>query len=159
MSLLLFEERSTHLPDTKILSVPDPALSNKKRSKGLFKLKVQKKAVKMISGLDQSLTYEEKCAQIGLDTLEARRRKQDVTQVFKILNGIDKVDAANHYRMLGDRQMTTRATGDARNLTVPNARLETRKNSFFVRSTEMWNALDDRARHAVTIRGFKNTIK
>ena len=113
----------------------------------------------MISGLDQSLSYKEKCAQIGLETLEARRSKQDVTQVYKILNKIDRVDAANNYKMLGDRQRSTRATGEARNLIVPNARLEVRKNSFFVRSTELWNALENNAKHADTIRGFKSGIK
>ena len=121
--------------------------------------KVQKRAVKMISGLDPGLTYKEKCAEIGLDTLVERRRKQDVTQVFKILRGIDKVDKSKHFKLHGDRIRSTRATDIATNLTAPFARLETRKNSFFVRTPSMWNALDDNAKNADTIGRFKSSIK
>ena len=40
---------------------------------------VQKRAVNVISGLTGT-TYEEKCRELGLDTLEDRRNKQDLTQ-------------------------------------------------------------------------------
>ena len=52
--------------------------------------KVQRRAVKMISGLTGS-TYEEKCKELGLDTLEERRRQQDLMQTYKIFGGKDRV--------------------------------------------------------------------
>ena len=52
---------------------------------------VQKKAVKMISGLAGN-TYEEKCKELGLESLEARRNKQDLLQTYKIFNGKDSID-------------------------------------------------------------------
>ena len=48
--------------------------------------RVQKKAVGMISGLKGG-GYEEKCKELGMETLEARREKQDLLQAFKILKG------------------------------------------------------------------------
>ena len=45
--------------------------------------KVQIRAVNMISGLT-GRTYEEKCKELGLDTLEERRLKQDMLQTYKI---------------------------------------------------------------------------
>jgi hypothetical protein len=45
----------------------------------------------MTSGL-RGESYEERCREAGLETLEARRKTQDITQVFKILKGIDKID-------------------------------------------------------------------
>jgi ribonucleases P/MRP protein subunit RPP40 len=39
--------------------------------------KVQEKAVKMVAGL-QSRDYEDRCRELGLDTLENRREKQDM---------------------------------------------------------------------------------
>ncbi len=46
--------------------------------------KVQEKAIKMISGLKGS-TYEEKCEELGLETLEERRGGQDMALVHKFL--------------------------------------------------------------------------
>ncbi len=46
--------------------------------------KVQEKAIKMISGLKGS-TYKEKCAELGLKTLEERRGGQDMALVHKFL--------------------------------------------------------------------------
>jgi len=46
--------------------------------------KVQKKAVKMVAGL-KGTTYEEKCAELGLQTLEERRNRQDTALVHNFL--------------------------------------------------------------------------
>jgi hypothetical protein len=44
--------------------------------------KVREKALKMTSGV-RGESYEERCREAGLETLEARRKTQDITQVFK----------------------------------------------------------------------------
>jgi ribonuclease P/MRP protein subunit RPP40 len=46
--------------------------------------KVQEKAVKMVAGL-QSRDYEDRCRELGLDTLEKRREKQE-TGLIKCTN-------------------------------------------------------------------------
>ena len=120
---------------------------------------VQIKAVKMISGLEAGLSYEEKCKEIGLDTLEVRRQKQDMIQTYKILHGIDKVEWQEHYLKAQDRtQRVTRTTADPMNLVVPPARLDIRKNSYFVRAPRMWNLLPSEAKNAHTMAVFKNII-
>jgi hypothetical protein len=47
--------------------------------------KVQKKAVGMVSGL-KGKSYEERCAELGLETLETRRIKQDMSLVHKLIS-------------------------------------------------------------------------
>jgi len=47
--------------------------------------KVQKKAVCMVSGL-KGKSYEERCAELGLETLETRRIKQDMSLVHKLIS-------------------------------------------------------------------------
>ncbi len=47
--------------------------------------KVQEKAVKMVAGLKGS-DYEERCAELGLETLEERRQSQDMALVHKMMN-------------------------------------------------------------------------
>ena len=53
---------------------------------------VQISAVKMVSGL-KSKDYQGRLAELGLTTLEERRKEMDLVQTFKIVNGIDKVNS------------------------------------------------------------------
>jgi hypothetical protein len=46
--------------------------------------RVQEKAVKMVSSL-KGTTYMERCKELGLQTLEERRKEQDMA-VLKLLN-------------------------------------------------------------------------
>ena len=48
----------------------------------------------MISGLTGK-SYEEKCEELGIETLEARRKKQDLYEAFKILKGPEPNNADN----------------------------------------------------------------
>ena len=38
-------------------------------------------------------TYEEKLAELGMRTLENRRKRLDLVQILKIIKGIDKVES------------------------------------------------------------------
>ena len=53
--------------------------------------KIQIHAVNMVSGL-AGRNYEEKCREIGLQTLEERRNQPDLTQAHKTITGKDKVN-------------------------------------------------------------------
>ena len=53
--------------------------------------KVQKRAISMTSGLSGS-TYKEKLREVGLTSLEERRKREDMIQVWKIFHGHDHVD-------------------------------------------------------------------
>ena len=117
------------------------------------------KAVGMISGLTAGASYEDKCQEIGLETLEVRRKKQDLIQTYKILNGLDKIDATKVFTKTQNRgQRVTRAAADPTNMLVPRARLDLRKYSFFVRTPDMWNSLPDKAKSAKSITAFKTFI-
>ena len=47
--------------------------------------KVQRRAISMVAGL-KGRTYEECLAELNMDSLEERRLKADMTQVFKMIN-------------------------------------------------------------------------
>ena len=49
------------------------------------------KAVTMISGL-QSMKYEDRLKELGLQSLEERRIRYDMIQVFKLMHNYDDVD-------------------------------------------------------------------
>ena len=76
----------------------------------------------MISGLTGK-SYEEKCEELGIETLEARRKKQDLYEAFKILKGPEPNYA------------------EPWNLKIPMPRLDIRKYSYTGRTSEAWNKL------------------
>ena len=113
----------------------------------------------MISGLT-GRTYEEKCKELGLDTLEERRLNQDMLQTYKICNGKDRI----HPDLLFDRVghnpgRETRFTADPQNILLKRARLEIRKNSFAIRVAENWNSLSNITKVSLTTKAFKSAIK
>ena len=52
---------------------------------------VQRRATKLVRAC-KNFSYPERLRKLGLPTLEYRRKRSDIIQVYKILNGIDKVD-------------------------------------------------------------------
>ena len=59
---------------------------------------VQRRATRLVSNL-KHLTYPERLKTLGLPTLECRRGRADMIQVYKILNNIDKVDKKSLFKM------------------------------------------------------------
>ena len=49
-------------------------------------------------------TYEEKLAEAGMVTLEERRRRGDLIQAFRVMNGIDDVDPSLWFTPAGERE-------------------------------------------------------
>ena len=52
---------------------------------------VQRRATKLVKGITH-LSYSDRLRKLGLSSLEYRREREDVIQVYKILYDIDKVD-------------------------------------------------------------------
>ena len=60
--------------------------------------KVQRRATKMIYGLND-LTYEQRIRRLGIKTLETRKIRGDLIEVFKIIKGFDKVDYLKFFHL------------------------------------------------------------
>ena len=113
----------------------------------------------MIAGLSGT-NYEDKCRELGLQTLEERRNQQDLIQAYKILTNKDKVDPNQLFTKVITRPgAVTRERADADNLEGVRSRLEIRKNSYAVRRAEKWNGLDKRVKNAPTTNQFKRATK
>src|SRR6267154_6881367 len=61
--------------------------------------KVQRRATKMISERNK-LSYEDRLKMTGLSTLEARRNRGDLIEVFKLLKGFSKVDYKHFFQLV-----------------------------------------------------------
>ena len=116
---------------------------------------VQEKAVKMVAGL-KGTNYSEKCSELGLETLESRRRDQDMALVHKLLieGGSDM------FTMAGNRDgARTRQAAGLRTIAGQHARTDLRKNSFAVRVVDSWNGLPDSVRGADNKENFRRGLK
>ena len=91
----------------------------------------------MVAGLAGS-TYEERCQELNLETLEKRRWNQDMKQTFKIMRGIDKLDRQKIFKMRQENTHT-RTADDPLHLRHDRSRLEVRTNSFTQRVITSWN--------------------
>ncbi len=116
--------------------------------------RVQKKAVKQVVGLVGS-TYEERCAELDIDTLRARREMADLIQVYKTLKCENDVNIFKR----AENMRNTRQNADPHNLVCPRARLDVRKYSFTVRAVYEWNRLPYEIKNVETIHQFKNALK
>jgi hypothetical protein len=120
--------------------------------------KVQERAVNAISGL-QVREYLERCEELGLETLEVRRERQDMLQTYKILNGVGNIDYTNLLTKINRENGRTRLAAGHDNLETKQARTDIRKNSFFVRVIQKWNRLPDEIKKSKNVDEFKRRLK
>ena len=113
--------------------------------------KVQRRATKLISECS-NLSYEDRLEFIGLSTLEARRNRGDLIEVFKVLKGFSKVDY-KHFFQLADNGKTR---GNKYKLVKSRSRLDIRKHFFSQRVISEWNKLPNSVVEAETVNAFKN---
>ena len=81
------------------------------------------------------------------------------------MRGINKVERAEWFEMVGAEARATRATttiqdeGERRKewvIKVERANLEPRRNFFTIRAAKEWNALPDEIKRSPTLNSFKN---
>ena len=106
----------------------------------------------MIEGLSK-LSYDDRLKQCGLTTLQQRRARGDLIQVFKMLKGFDKVDYRKYFSI---SNTTTR--GHLLKLHKSRSRLDLRKYFFSQRVVDMWNKLPEEVVESKSINEFKNRL-
>ena len=122
-----------------------------------FKLKdiqaieyVQRRATKLIRGL-RDLTYEERLKTLNLPSLLFRRKRADMIQAYKIINGLERVDSGKFFKL----STNTKTRGHSKKLLKPRCRLDIRKNIFSQRIVNDWNSLPQSLVEAGDLFSFK----
>jgi hypothetical protein len=107
--------------------------------------------------MEKGKGYEERCAELGLETLETRRIKQDMSLVHKLIsNGGGEVLFTATGR---HDEVRTRQAAAANGLATPFARTDIRKYSLAVRTVKHWNSLPEGARTANSQQSFEESLK
>ena len=97
---------------------------------------VQRRATKLISSI-KHLSYRERLKALRMFTLERRRLRGDMIQVYKIFVGIDKVNVHDLFTV----EQEARTRGHNFKLKKSNCKLNLRLNFFTQRVINFWNGL------------------
>ena len=115
--------------------------------------RVQHRATKLI-GECAGLNYNDRLDRTGLITLEKRRLRGDLIQVFKLIKGIDKIDYNKFFQLVD----STRTRGHRFKVVKVRSRLEIRNKFFSQRVVNCWNLLPADVVDAETVNSFKNRL-
>ena len=114
---------------------------------------VQRRATRLISCL-RDMPYEERLRRLGLTSLELRRIRGDLIQVFKIVNGLDGLS----FDYFFDFSNVTTNRGHRLKLRGKRCRLDVRKYFFSQRVINEWNSLPEDVVLAKSVNAFKNGL-
>jgi ribonuclease P/MRP protein subunit RPP40 len=113
--------------------------------------RVQHRATKMIAEC-RGLSYEDRLKVTHLTTLEDRRVRGDMIEVYKILRGVSRVNRGIWFQWSAN----SRTRGHRFKLAKSRSRLDIRKNFFSQRVVNIWNKLPEAVVEADSVNSFKN---
>jgi ribonuclease P/MRP protein subunit RPP40 len=118
--------------------------------------KVQRRATRMITEC-KGKDYEERLAITGLTTLETRRLRADLAQVYRILNKIDNIDESVYFERNATRGAST-TRGNAFKLYKKGFHSDMAKYSFGNRVVLEWNRLPNSVVLSRSVDVFKGRL-
>ena len=113
---------------------------------------VQRRATKLISKL-KDRPYEERLSSLKLPSLQHRRRRGDMIDLFKYVTG--RYDTC---RPKFEPTLSKNTRGSSKKLQKQTARLDVRKNFFSQRVILEWNKLPEEVVAAPSVNCFKNRL-
>ena len=115
---------------------------------------VQRRAIRLVNCL-KHMDYSERLKALGLPTLEYRRERADMVEVYKILHDIDKVDKSKPFTL----SSYTSTRGHTLKLSKRRSRrLSIRTGMFSNRVVEVWNSLPETVVMAPSLNSFKHRL-
>jgi hypothetical protein len=116
--------------------------------------RIQHRVTKMIPSL-KHLSYEDRLSQSNLLTLEERRNRADLIEVYKMANGLSSVPLERMFKMNPD----SRTRGHKWKLMKPHCALDIRRHFFSDRVINRWNSLHSSVVEAATLNSFKSRLE
>ena len=124
--------------------------------------RVQRRATKLVPGLSH-LSYTERLKQLNLETLEYRRRRADILEVYRILSGHHQLNKSCRCHLCPNKEMLQMSSNQTTR--GHSMKLETqlavghRQNFFATRVVKDWNALAETTVTAPDISSFKTALE
>ena len=120
---------------------------------------VQRRAFRQVSDF-KSKTYALQLQEAGLMSIDRRRQRADLIQMFRVLSGTDNVDPSHWFTLAAREEdlISTRASTGFNNVKHQKARRESRSNFWSLRVTQPWNSLPDWVKQSPTVFAFKRNL-
>ena len=99
------------------------------------------------------MTYEERLRLLEIPTLEERRERGDLINVYRMVNGMENVDREAFLTL-----DTRRTRGHSMKLKKDVCRRDIKKYSFPHRIVNKWNELSEEIVKAKTVHAFKRKL-
>ena len=114
---------------------------------------VQRRATKLIPSIS-GLSYPQRLKKLGLPSLQYRRLRADMLQVYKIIHGFDRVTIETFFELSG----SDRTRGHRYKINKQRSKTNIRKYSFSNRVIDTWNSLPDTVVESENINQFKSKL-
>ena len=114
---------------------------------------IQRRATKLVNSL-RDKPYEERLEALKLPSLVYRRKRGDMIQMYKIVNGLVRIDS----NLLFTPAMISHTRGHSQKVFKSHAVKLARNNSFSQRVVSNWNRLPTNVIEAPSINTFKNRL-
>ena len=114
---------------------------------------VQRRATKLIPSL-RNKPYEHRLKELNMFTVEYRLLRGDLIEMFKIFNGMDRIDINTFFRI----RENSGNRGHKWTITKPRCNTDLRKYSFSHRVVNAWNNLPDLVIDSTSLNNFKSNL-
>lgn len=114
--------------------------------------KVQRRATRMVEGF-KDISYEDRLQLLGLTTLQTRRLRGDLIEMFKIIKGMYCIDASEFFTF-----SDSNTRGHDLKLYKDRFCSNIGKFSFCNRSVDLWNLLPNNIVACNSVNSFKNNL-
>jgi len=115
--------------------------------------KIQHRFTRMLSTL-KGKSYEERNESLGLWSLEERRHRSDLIEVFKLLKGMTNATPELFFEL----DSSSRTRGHSLKLVKKRFNITVRQHMFSQRVVNRWNALDQRTVDSESVNEFKSNL-
>ena len=114
--------------------------------------RVQKAATNLVPML-RKYNYATRLRKIGITSLEERRLRGDMIEVYKLLTGKEQID---HRQFFNSADTPYGLRGHEKKLAKDRSRLDSRKFFFSQRVVNRWNNLPAKVVNSESVNSFKN---
>ena len=114
---------------------------------------VQRRFTKLLPGMFE-MNYNDRLTQLGLDSLELRRLRFDLTMTYKIIFGLCDIDAGELFTL----RTESKTRGHEYKLMTENSEINVRKSFVAQRVANVWNSLPADKISFVSLPRFKQSL-
>ena len=116
--------------------------------------KIQRRFTRMIPNISK-LPYDQRLTEVGLWSLEDRRLRADLIEVYKIIHGLSSVSFQSFFEFCHH----DRTRGHTLKLHKHSVRTDLRQHFFTERIINVWNKLDEDTVSASSLNSFKRRLQ